>query len=71
MSEKYSSNNKNYFILKDGDCVERNYSVSYRKLLEILAEPPKSKKERQIEEVGEDYEDYDYDESEYTDAEEI
>jgi len=39
--------------------------------LEILAEPPKSKKERQIEEVGEDYEDYDYDESEYTDAEEI
>ena len=69
LSEKYSSNNKNYFILKDGDCVERDYSVSYRRLLEILTEPPKSKKERQIEEVGED-EDYDYDESEYTDAEE-
>ena len=70
LSEKYSSNNKNYFILKDGDCVEKDYSVSYRRLLEILAKPPKSKKERQIEEVGEDYEDYDYDESEHTDAEE-
>lgn len=73
LSEKYSSNNKNYFILKDGDCVERDYSVSYRRLLEILAEPPKSKRERQLEEIGvteEDFEDYDYNESEYTDAEE-
>lgn len=73
LSEKYSHNSKNYFILKDGDCVERDYSVSYRRLLEILAEPRKSKKERQLEEIGvteEDFEDYDYDESDYTDADE-
>lgn len=75
LSERYSHNSKNYFILKDGDCMERDYSISYRRLLEILAEPPKSKRERQLEEIGteedfEDFEDYDYDESEYTDAEE-
>jgi hypothetical protein len=64
------SHNSNYFILTEDSCVG-DYSVSYRRLLEILAEPPKSKRERQLEEgYKEEYEDYDYDESEYTDAEE-
>lgn len=41
LSEKYSHGGKNYFVLKNGDCIERDFSVSYRRLLEILAEPPK------------------------------
>lgn len=83
LSEQYSHNSKNYFILREGSCVERDYSVSYRRLQEILAEPPKESrrarrtrrsKSEEVVEVEVEVEDYDYDynyeESEYTDEDE-
>jgi hypothetical protein len=63
LSEKYSHNSKNYFVLKDGGCVERSYSVSYRRLLEILAEPLKESRRSRRDTA--EVEDYDYDRSDY------
>ena len=56
---------KNYFVLKNGDCIERDFSVSYRRLLEILAEPPKESRRSRRARAAEEVENYDSNESEW------
>ena len=58
------SNSNNYFLLKEEDCVENTQAVSYKRLLEILAKPPKSKKERKFSVTVEEIEEYKLEESE-------
>jgi hypothetical protein len=60
-----SHNSKNYFILSEDSCVERDYSVSYKTLLEILAEPPKESRRSRKARAAKEVENYDYDESEW------